>query len=89
MDFILKTAKRKLPLHENSFVKATAPLHFDVHSSMNYHTNISSILYNSRVIIRLLACTFATIFPPRMATSVFTTASPNPVLSLCLDLSPV
>ena len=25
MDFILKTAKRKLPLHENSFVKATAP----------------------------------------------------------------
>jgi len=24
MDFILKTAKRKLPLHENSFVKATA-----------------------------------------------------------------
>jgi len=26
MDFILKTAKRKLPLHENSFVKATAPL---------------------------------------------------------------
>ena len=64
-------------------------LHFDVHSSMNYHTNISSILYNSRVIIRLLACTFATIFPPRMATSVFTTASPNPVLPLCLDLSPV
>ena len=61
----------------------------DVHSSMNYHTNISSILYNSRVIIRLLACTFATIFPPRMATSVFTTASPNPVLLLCLDLSPV
>ena len=34
------------------------------------------------VIIRLLACTFATIFPPRMATSVFTTASPNPVLPL-------
>jgi len=26
MDFILKAAKRKLPLHENSFVKATAPL---------------------------------------------------------------
>ena len=25
MDFILRTAKRKLPLHENSFVKATAP----------------------------------------------------------------
>ena len=25
MDFILKAAKRKLPLHENSFVKATAP----------------------------------------------------------------
>jgi len=27
MDFILKAAKRKLPLHENSFVKATAPCH--------------------------------------------------------------
>jgi len=26
MDFILKAAKRKLPLHENSFVKATAPI---------------------------------------------------------------
>lgn len=26
MDFILRTAKRKLPLHENSFVKATAPI---------------------------------------------------------------
>ena len=25
MDFILKTVKRKLPLYENSFVKATAP----------------------------------------------------------------
>lgn len=49
----------------------------------------SDILYNSRVIIRLLVCTFATIFPPRMVTRVFTTASPNPVLPLCLDLSPV
>ena len=28
MDFILRTAKRKLPLHENSFVKATAPFLF-------------------------------------------------------------
>ena len=26
MDFILKTVKRKLPLYENSFVKATAPI---------------------------------------------------------------
>ena len=77
------------PVYLTGGISWTGGSDFDVHSSMNYHTNISSILYNSRVIIRLLACTFATIFPPRMATSVFTTASPNPVLPLCLDLSPV
>jgi len=38
MDFILKTAKRKLPLHENSFVKATAP---------NFHTRTHSFHFFS------------------------------------------
>jgi len=28
IDFILKTAKRKLPLHDLLIVKATAPFHF-------------------------------------------------------------
>ena len=52
--------------------------------------NTSGLVYKEMQLKdKLLACTFATIFPPRMATSVFTTASPNPVLPLCLDLSPV
>ena len=84
-------SRKRVPLNQNECTadfRIGVPFEQNLHS-MNYHTNISSILYNSRVIIRLLACTFATIFPPRMATSVFTTASPNPVLPLCLDLSPV
>ena len=38
MDFILKTAKRKLSLHENSFVKATAPSFL---SSLHFHLMIA------------------------------------------------
>lgn len=48
MDFILKTAKRKLPLHENSFVKATAPLYF-VH---RIHKNRCPLGYITKIYLR-------------------------------------
>jgi len=54
MDFILKAAKRKLPLHENSFVKATAPVsHLDLieYSVLHYAVTQTNISYRQFCIL--------------------------------------
>ena len=49
----------------------------------------NSILYNSRIILRLLSCTLASTLPSRARTRALTTASPTPVLPSCREVSPV
>ena len=54
MDFILKTAKRKLPLHENSFVKATAPIvSINVLLNSRFHYEISVFIHSIKFLISL------------------------------------
>lgn len=44
LHFVLKTAKRKLPLHELSFAKATAPFSGILNTTNVYFTNSTVIL---------------------------------------------